>query len=147
MASTTSPDLPTGPFEFGMPILVLQLASPSTSQLTQRSTQLPRLTGNAMYLGLMTTLPMCAMHCHMFPPNPLVVQCVLISVQSPTRKVGSGTQRGAFYTGYNQTALQTCLCLFDCQSPGHPFIDPFVLILTTLLLEPLGPKFSKEHLI
>ena len=62
-----------------------------------------------------------------------------------TQMVGSETQRVAYYIGYPQTVVQACIHLLSLQSLQHLILDQFLLILRTLPLEPLGPRFSAVH--
>src|SRR5258706_7658276 len=100
MGSTSSRAPVTAPLEPGMLRYILQLASLSGSILTRSSLLHTPLTGSTSFLGLMTALPVYWAHFHMLLFDlPLVTQPNLIFVQSPTRMVGSRTQRVVYYTG------------------------------------------------
>src|SRR5258706_359407 len=101
LGATSSPDPTTAPFESGMPRLVLQLAILSGSALSHSSLLHITLTGSTSLLALRTTLPVYWTHFHILLSElPFVTQRILIFVQSPTRMVGSRTQRVDYYTGY-----------------------------------------------
>ena len=147
MASTSSPDLTTTPFEYGMLILRMQSESPSTGKLTWWCQLLPRLTSSALYLGLITTQPMYATDFNMAPPNPLLVSQHMQSfIHGLAWMVGSETQRVAYCTGFPKIVIQACIHLLAWQYLWHLTSDLFLLILTILPLEPFVPKFSKVQL-
>src|SRR5258706_288558 len=101
MGATSSPDPTIAPFESGMPRLVLQPASLSRGIPTWSCLLLTLRTGSTSFLGLVTTLPVCGTHFHLLPSDlPLVARSILNFLQSPTRTVGSETQRVVYYTGY-----------------------------------------------
>ena len=136
MGGTLSPDPPTAPFESGMrrlvhqsailsrgmltgwrPLLTLPIGSTSSPDpmraplgrgiLTRSSLLHTPLTGGTSFLGLMATLPAYWTHFHMLVSNlPLLTQHILVFVPSPTRMVGSRTQRVAYYTGYPTTVVK-----------------------------------------
>ncbi len=111
MGGTSSPDLTTAPFESGMLRLILQLAGLPWSILTLSLMHTP-LTRSTLFLGLVTTLPVYWTHFHILLSDlPLVTQHILVFVQSPTRMVGSRTQRVVSYTGYLTTVVKACIHL------------------------------------
>src|SRR5258706_3054492 len=147
MGATSSPDPPTTPLGPGMLRLVLQPASLSKGIPTQSGLLLTLRTGSTSFLGLLTTLPMCGTHFHLLPSDlPLVARSILNFLQSPTRTVGSWTQRVVYYTGYPTTVVQPFIHPLLLQFPLHLVFDPSLLTSTTLPLEPHGPKFTKVHL-
>src|SRR5258706_215997 len=106
MGATSSPDPTITPFESGMPRLVLEPASLSRGIPTRSSLLLTLRTGSTSFLRLMTTLSVCGTHFHLLPSDlPLVARSILNFLQSPTRTVGSGTQRVVYYTGYPTTVV------------------------------------------
>src|SRR5258706_406447 len=106
MGATSSPDPTITPFESGMPRLVPQSATLSKGILTRSCLLLTLRTGSTSFPGLMTTLPVCGTHFHLLPSDlPLVPRPILNFLQSPTRTVGSGTQRVVYYTGYPTTVV------------------------------------------
>src|SRR5258706_363124 len=112
MGSISSLDPTTAPFESGMLRLILQLASLSGSILTWPSLWHAPLTGSTSFLGLMTTPPVYWTHPQMLLFDlPLVTQRTLVFVQSPTRMVGSRTQRVVYYTGCPTTIVNACIHL------------------------------------
>src|SRR5258706_611932 len=112
MGGTLSPDPMTAPLEPGRLSPIMQLESLSGSILTWSSLLHTPLTGSTLLLGLMTTLLMYWTHFHMLLSDlRLVTQCILIFMQSPTRMVGSRTQRVAYYTGYPTTVVMACIHL------------------------------------
>src|SRR5258706_9237633 len=112
MGATSSPDPTITPFEPGMLRPVLQPASLSRGIPTRSSLLLTLRTGSTSFLGLVTTLPVCGTHFHLLPSDlPLVARSILNFLQSPTWRVGSGTQRVVYYTGYPTIVVQ-------------PFIQP-----------------------
>src|SRR5258706_64406 len=107
MGATSSPDPTTTPFEPGMLTLVLQPASLSRGIPTRSSLSLTLRTGSTSFLGPVTTPPVCGTHFHRLPSDlPLVARSILNFLQSPTRTVGSETQRVAYYTGYPTTVVK-----------------------------------------
>src|SRR5258706_123773 len=107
MGATSSPDPTITPFESGMQRLVLQPASLSTGIPTRSSLLLTLRMGSTSFLGLVTTLPVCGTHFHLLPSDfPLVARPILNFMQSPTWRVGSGTQRMVYYTGYPITVVK-----------------------------------------
>src|SRR5258706_352656 len=147
MGATSSPDPTTTPLEPGMLRLVLQPASLSRGIPAQSSLLLTLRTGSTSFLGLLTTLSVCGTHFHLLPSDlPLVARSILNFFQSPTRTVGSGTERVVYYTGYPTTVVQPFIHPPLLQFPVHLLVDPSLLTSTTLPLEPHGPKFSKVHL-
>src|SRR5258706_4493402 len=113
MRSTSSPDPMTGSLlEPGMVKLVMQLARLWGSILTRSSLLNTPLTGSTSFLGLMTIPPVYWAHFHMLISDlPLVTQHILVFVQSPTRMVGSRTQRVVYYTGYPTNVVKACIHL------------------------------------
>src|SRR5258708_7778488 len=110
MGATSSPDPSTAPLEPGMPILVPQPAILSRGTPTPCSPLLSLRTGSTSLLGLVTTLPVCGMHFHLLPSDlPLVARSILNFMQSPTWRVGSGTQRVVYCTGYPMSVVQACI--------------------------------------
>src|SRR5258706_438012 len=106
MGATSSPDPATTPFEPGMLRLVLQPASLSRGIPTWSGLLLTLRLRSTSFLGLVTTLPVCGTHFHLLPSDlPLVARAILNILQSPTRTVGSGTQRVVYYTGYPTTVV------------------------------------------
>src|SRR5258706_543015 len=107
MRTTSSPDPTITPFESGILRLVLQPASLSRGIPTLSSLLLTFRTPSTSFLGLVTILPVCGTHSHLLPSDlPLVARSILYVLQSPTRTVGSGTQRVVYYTGYPTTVVQ-----------------------------------------
>src|SRR5258706_503089 len=107
MGATSFPDPTTTPLEPGMLRLVLQPASLSRGIPAQSSLLLTLRTGSTSFLGLLTTLSVCGTHFHLLPSDlPLVARSILNFLRSPTRTVGSGTQRVVYYTGYPTTVVQ-----------------------------------------
>src|SRR5258706_10371 len=112
MGATSSPDPSITPFKSGMLRLVLQPASLSRAIPTWSGLLLTHRTGSTSFLGLMTTPPVYGTHFHLLPSDlPLVARSILNFLQCPTWRVGSGTQRVVYYTGYPTTVVQ-------------PFIQP-----------------------
>src|SRR5258706_429510 len=113
MGATSSPDPPITPFESGMPRLVPQSAILSKGTSIWSSLFLTLRTGSTSFVGLATTLPVCGMYFHLLPSDlPLVVaRSILNFLQSPTGRVGSGTQRVDYYTGYPMSVVQACIHL------------------------------------
>src|SRR5258706_175807 len=110
MGGISSPNPVTAPFEPGMLRLILHLAYLSGSVITRSSLFHTPLTGSTSFLGLTTTLPVHWTHFHMLISDlPLVTQRILIFVQSPTRMVGSRTQRVVYYTGYPTNVVKVCI--------------------------------------
>src|SRR5258706_15198380 len=104
MGATSSPDPTTTPLEPGMLRLVLQPASLSRGIPTRSSLLLTLRTRSTPFLGLVTTPPVRGTHFHLLPSDlPLAARSILNFLQSPTRTVGSGTQRVVYYTGYPTT--------------------------------------------
>src|SRR5258708_1607246 len=85
MDSISSPDPMTRRFESGMPRLVLWLVSHCGGTLTVPFT--------------------CGDH--------LITQCMAIFMHSQTRRVGSQTQRVAYYIGYPQNSVKVCIHLLS----------------------------------
>src|SRR5258706_2750756 len=107
MGATSSPDPGTAPLELGTLRLVLQPASLSRGIPTLSCLLLTLQTGSTSFLGLLTTLPVYGTHIHLLPSNlSLVARSILNFLQSPTRTVGSGTQRVVCCTGYPTTVVQ-----------------------------------------
>src|SRR5258706_234518 len=112
MGAILSPDHITAPLEPGIPRHILQLASLSGSILTRFSLLQTPLTGSTSFLGVMTTLPAYWTHFHtLLSDLPLVTQRILLFVQSPTKMVGSKTQRVVYYTGYPTNVVKVCIHL------------------------------------
>src|SRR5258706_15290654 len=112
MGGTLSPDPMTAPFEPGILKLILQLESLSGSILTRSSPLHPPLTRSISFQGLAATLPVYWTHFQRrLSDLPLGTQCTLFFLQSPTRMVGSRTQRVVYYTGYPTTVVKACIHL------------------------------------
>src|SRR5258706_269979 len=112
MGATSSPDPTTTPLEAGKLGPVLQLATISRGTPTRSSLSLTLRTGSTSFLGLLTTLPVCGTHFHLLPSDPpLVARSILNFMQSPTWRVGSGTQGVVYYTGYPMSVVQACIHL------------------------------------
>src|SRR5258706_16484113 len=112
MGATSSPDPTIAPLESGMLRLVLQPASLSRGTPTRSCLLLTPRTGSTSFLGPATTLPVCGTHFRLLPSDlPLVARSFLNFLQSPTRTVGSGTQRVVYYTGYPMSVVQACIHL------------------------------------
>src|SRR5260221_151887 len=111
MGSTSSPDLPTTPFESGMPRLVLQLANLCKGTLAGFSPSLTLLMGNTLFLYPMMKLSVCGAHPYMLPSilQPLLTERIPICMRSQTQMVGSETQRVDYCIGYPQTVAQPCI--------------------------------------
>src|SRR5258706_148996 len=93
------------PLEPGMRRLVLQPAS--ISRGARCSLLLTLRTGTTSFLGLVTTLPVHGTHFHLLSSDvPLVARSILNFLQRPIWRVGSGTQRVVYYTGYHTTVVQ-----------------------------------------
>src|SRR5258706_24237 len=111
MGAASSPDPSTAPFEPGLLGLILRLAGLSGSIARPSLLHTP-LTGSTYFLGLMTKLPTYWMHFHILRSDlPLITQCILVFVPSPTRMVGSKTQRAVYYTGYPMIVVKACIHL------------------------------------
>src|SRR5258706_460720 len=105
MGATSSLDPTITPLEPGMLRLVLQPAS--ISRGARCSLSLTLRTGTTSFLGLVTTLPAHGTHFHLLPSDvPLVARSILNFLQRPIWRVGSGTQRVVYYTGYPTTVVQ-----------------------------------------
>ena len=103
--------------------------------------------GSALPLNLMTPPSVCGTRLTMFLPNipsPLI-QYNLIFIHGQTQMVGSMTQKVAYYIGYPQTVVPACIHTLFWQSLLYLVFGQFLLILTILPMEPLGPKFSTVH--
>src|SRR5258708_7628650 len=105
MGSTLSLDLRTRPFVSGMPRLVLQLGSLSRGTLTVCSLLLTLLMDSRSSLGPGTIPSVCGTHLHMFPHTFLhpLTQRMSTFMCNQIQRVGSKTQRVAYYIGYPQT--------------------------------------------
>src|SRR5258706_9923585 len=112
MGGILSPDPMTAPLEPGILRLILQLARLSGSILTRSSLLHTPLTGRKSFLGHMTAPPVYWMYFHILLSElPLVTQRILVFMQSPTRMVGSRTQRVVYYTGYPTIVVKACIRL------------------------------------
>src|SRR5258706_14695554 len=132
MGTTSSPDPPIAPFESGMLRLVPQLASLSRVIHPRSSLLLTIRMGSTPLLRLVTTLPACGTPYHMLPF--LVTRSILNFLQSPTWKVGSGTQTVVYFTGYPMSVVQPFIHLPLCHSPLHLLVYPSLFTLTSLPL-------------
>src|SRR5258706_3208219 len=107
MGATSFPDPMATPLEPGVLRLVLQPASLSRGIPAGTSLLLTLRTGSTSFLGPVTTLPVCGTHFHLLPSDLLLVaRSILNFLQSPTWRVGSGTQRVVYCTGYPTTVVQ-----------------------------------------
>src|SRR5258706_62784 len=112
MGGILSLDPMTASLKPGMPRLILQLESLPGSILSRsRLFHTPQMRSTS-FLGLMTTPPVYWIHFRILLSDlPLVTQHILVFVQSPTRMVGSRTQRVVYYTGYPTTVVYACIHL------------------------------------
>ena len=96
-----------------------------------------------LFPGLMTILSVCASHFHM--NHPLAIQFTLNFFRLLTHMGGSEIQTAAYSIGYPLIIVMASIHLLSLQSLLHLMFGRFLLILRTLPLEPLGPKFSTVH--
>ena len=137
-------DLLTGPFESGMPRVVLQSRGVSWGILRVQNLFLTLPTHSTLHLGLVTTPSRFRTHLHKFLSN-ISYKLMLICVHCQIQKAGSRTHKGRYYIGYLQTVVPACVHLLFSQYLRHPIFGRFLLISNTLFLEPPGPRFSKPH--
>ena len=104
---------------------------------------------STLSLVLSTPQSMCGSYLHIRTSNnlPLVTKSMLIFVCSQMKTVGSETQTVACYIVYLQIVLQACIQLLSWQSFQRLTLNQFLLILRTLSLEPLGPKFLTVQIL
>src|SRR5258706_255249 len=141
MGATSSLDLGTRRFEFGMSRLV-QLVGLQMEKLRVCGLLLCTLPmGSALFLDLMATLPVWGSHfC-----APLVIRFMLLFVHDLTHRVGSEIQTAAYSIGYLWIVVEASIHPLSLQSLSYLIFDQFLLILKSLPLEPLGPRFSTVH--
>src|SRR5258706_55910 len=144
MGGTSSLDLVTTRFESGMQRPVLQSAS-----LWRRTLWVccpwPTLPmGSTLFPGLMTALSACGSHFHVNHP-PFVIQFAHNFFLSLTHRVGSEIQTAGYSIGYPLIVVVASIHPLSLRFLLHLIFGQFLLILRTLLLEPLGPKFSTVH--
>src|SRR5258706_11325047 len=100
---------------------------------------------STLFLDLMATPSVWWNHFRVNYP-PLVIPFMLVYVHDLTHRVGSEIQTAAYSIGYLQTVVEACIHPLSLQSLSYLIFDQFLLILKSLPLEPLGPRFSAMHI-
>ena len=98
--------------------------------------------GGTLFLDLGTLQFTCGSYFDILLSNHLVTRSMPIFMKSQMQMAGSETQRTAYFIGYLRNFAQAYIHPLSWPSLPHRTLDQLFLILMTLCLEPLGPKFS-----